>query len=190
MNVYREDDYRGSFMENGTRNFSHVVRSSYALNFLASEYLGRAGLAKDENMPKVFELDERHAKKPVEGYQSKLEPDFNLYDISVYGYHADSVFEFNGGDAPSASSYIGNFLTKNLTVEIRMPQGVEIEPCDGHSFSSGIFPKEFADVCHISPTGYSLTCTDINLPARQRLYYNFKLKGWDNKGDAEECKKR
>jgi hypothetical protein len=154
MNVYREDDLRGSYLENGASVFSRAVRTSYALNFLTDKYVARRHVEPNVAEPNVYELDERHAKRKVEGFQVTLGGKlFNMYDISVYNYSADSVLEFNGGDRPEASAYIGRYPTKNIEVEIKLPQGVKLIPCEGDNFSSGIVPKKYTDSCQISQSG-------------------------------------
>ena len=138
LSAYREDDLRGSFLEDNTRHFSRLIRTSYAFNYYTPNFVQSFHKEAGVELPTVYELDEhlmRHKLAEVD------DGEWDDYRLRVHNYRADSVFEFSGGSAPGASGYVAHARTKDLEIHISMPDGVDILPCDGNTYASGIVPE-------------------------------------------------
>jgi pimeloyl-ACP methyl ester carboxylesterase len=191
MNVYREDDLRGSYQEDKKRKFVRSVRMSYVFDFATPSYTSRFWNEPGVSHPNVFELNEKHMKRQVQGFQDSIDNRmYSDYPISVYNYRADTVLELQGGDRPEASSFIGRYQTKNLEMSILVPPGVILHPCTGDDFTSGVRPPKYAQLCKAGIDGQTLACEGINLPAESSLNYYFKVTGWDEDSDNQPCKFR
>ncbi|WSG95365.1 hypothetical protein U8P76_23645 [Rhizobium johnstonii] len=213
MNVYRQDDLSGSFKRGDVRAYSRVIQTSYQFNYLPSgPYIAKTTIPAGEIHPDVFALDDRNAKKKVEGDQdpaastnvvklkssdegaTKVPADGHLFKIPVRWYRADAIFEYRNENAqpnsgPAASSFNGRQTLENLEVEIRLPEGVSLLPCNGNTYASGILPAKYADrkFCVVSKAGQVLTCSNLALQPETNIFYQFRVNGWDAESDKAQC---
>jgi hypothetical protein len=194
VDVYTIDDLRETHLENGMRKVRRSAQSDWKFNFMTNYYNARLRFGRGSGVtkPEVYELDAQHQRRVVSEIEDNSNKDYIAYryPISVNNYHAVGFLVYNG-DFPQVSGYSGEYLTRNLQIDIQTPQEVDLVPCEGESFSSGIEPRTYADplrpLCVVSNVGHTLTCTNINLPARERINYYFRTRGWDSESDGKAC---
>ena len=181
VDVYTIDDVRESHLEKGARKVRRSIQTDWTFNFMTRHYYAklRTGTGSGVTEPNVYELDAQHQRRVVSGIEDDSNRNYvsYKYPISVNNYHAVGFLVYNG-DLPQVSGYSGEYLTKDLQIDIQPPDGVDLLPCEGERFSSGIEPSKYADplhpLCVVSNKGRTLTCTNINLPAGQDVNYYFR----------------
>jgi hypothetical protein len=122
IDVYTIDDLRESRSENGKIKVRRSVQTDWKFNFITNYYNARlrGGTGSGVTKPDVYELDEQRQRKFV----SEIEDNSNQnyvsyrYPISVNNYHAVAFLVYDD-DLPYVSGYSGDYLTKNLRIDIK-----------------------------------------------------------------------